>query len=378
MSACQTCLARAWLLERLGGHLEVQRARIGELLALGDEQLIAAVGGRDAATVARDHSRFAVELAGESRARASAAGLEPICRCDFGYPASLLALPAPPAVLYTAGGAERLAALCGDEADAVAIVGTRRTSLYGTEVATALGRGVGAAGVTVVSGLARGIDAAAHAGALAGGGGVVAVLPGPAHRPYPASKRRLHSEIVAAGVAVSEVGPASATWRWAMQARNRVIAGLAAMTVVVEAGAKSGALLTACAAADLGRPVGAVPGLVTNPKASGSNALLAAGATVVRGAQDVLDALFGAGVREAAGDARSAPTPRQAALLSEIAAGRDTVAKLSTGSALASGSAPADTDAHGSRPDEVLSDLAALELAGWVRRGPGGRFSVVP
>ena len=373
MSACDRCLARTWLLERLGGHLEVVRARIGELLALDDERLVAAVGGRDAAIVAQDHARFAAELAGESRSRSLAAGLELICRCDSGYPPSLLALAAPPAVLYIAGGADRLIALCSGESDAVAIVGTRQVSMYGNDVATALGRGVGAAGVTVVSGMARGIDAAAHVGALAGGGKTVAVLPGPADRPYPASKGRLFREIVAMGAAISEVGPGSAAWRWAMQARNRVIAGLAAMTVVVEAGVNSGALLTARVAADLCRPVGAVPGLVTNPKASGSNALLAAGATVVRGAQDVLDELFGAGVRKAATDARASPTPRQVALLAEIAAGRDTVAKLGT----AADPRPSGTSVTVSRPDEMLADVAALELAGWIRRGAGGRLSVV-
>lgn len=371
-TACDRCLARTWLLERLGGHLEVVRSRVGDLLELDDDRLIAAVGGRDRSVLAREHARFATEAAGESRTRSRAAGLELICRCDAAYPPFLAALAAPPAVLHIAGGAERFLALCGVDADAVAIVGTRTASQYGLEVAATLGRGLGAAGVAVISGLALGIDAAAQRGTLAAAGRAVAVLPGAAHRAYPASKRRLHREILAAGVAVSELGPGASVWRWSLQARNRLIAGLAAMTVVVEAGARSGALLTARVAAQLGRTVGAVPGLVTSSRATGTNALLADGATIVRGTQDVLDAVFGAGARIATGDARVAPTPRQAAMLGQIASGRDTVAKLSR--ALPS----ARQSAGGCRPSEVMTDLVALELAGWVRRGAGGRFTVVP
>lgn len=371
-AACDRCLARTWLLERLGGHLEVVRGLVEELLRLDDDQLIAAVGGRDRRAVARAHARFGAEAAEESRTRSRAAGLELICRCDPAYPHSLAALAAPPAVLHIAGGAERFLGLCGAEADAVAIVGTRAASQYGLDVAATLGRGLGAAGVAVVSGLALGIDAAAQRGTLAAAGSAVAVLPGAAHRPYPASKRRLHREILAAGAAVSELGPGACVWRWSLRARNRLIAGLAAMTVVVEAGGRSGSLITARVAAQLGREVGAVPGLITNPRASGTNALLAEGATVVRGAQDVLDAVFGAGARLATGDARATPTPRQAAILRQIGSGRDTVAKLSRASR-GPGRRPG-----GSRPGGVMTDLAALELAGWVRRGAGGRFTVLP
>ncbi|MCL2419687.1 MAG: DNA-processing protein DprA [Conexibacteraceae bacterium] len=370
-AACDRCLARTWLLGRLGGHLEVVRGRVGELLELDDERLILAVGGRDRTMLAREHARFAGDAADESRTRSRAAGLALICRCDPAYPPALAALEAPPAVLHIAGDAERFLAVCGP-GDVVAIVGTRAASGYGLDVAATLGRGLGAAGVTVVSGMATGIDAAAQRGALAGGGATVAVLPGAANRPYPRSERRLYREVVAAGAAVSELGPGANVWRWSLQARNRLVAGLATMTVVVEAGARSGSLITARVAAQLGRTVGAVPGLVTSPRASGTNALLAEGATVVRGAQDVLNAVFGAGVRIATADARAAPTPRQAALLREIGSGRDTVAKLGR-AALAE-----DSRADASQAHAVMTELAALELGGWVRRGAGGRFTVVP
>ena len=358
------------MLERLGGHLEVVRSKIGALLELEDEELIAAVGGRQRAAIVWEHSRFADDLADQSRARARDAGLVLVCRCDPAYPPLLAALPAPPAVLHVAGVSGRFRELC--HADSVAIVGTRKASRYGLDVAAALGRGLGAAGVPVVSGMALGIDGAVHSGVSAAAGGAVAVLPGAANRAYPKSKRRLHEAILATGVAVSEFGPGSAIWRWSFQARNRIIAGLAVMTVVVEAGARSGSLETAGVAAQLRRSVGAVPGLVTNPGARGSNALLAGGATLVRDAQDVLDAVFGLGARYADADTRMRPTPRQAVLIGEIGSGRDTIAKLSLAQSEQGGSAETP------RAEEILTELAVLETAGWVRRGAGGRFRVLP
>jgi DNA processing protein len=226
-----------------------------------------------------------------------------------------------------------------------------------------LGRGLGYAGITVVSGMALGIDSAAHAGALEVGGPTVAVLPGSAHRPYPAGKRALHRRIVAAGAAVSELGPGTSVRRWMFLARNRIIAGLAAMTVVVEAAEHSGSLVTARAAAGLGRPVGAVPGRVTTPQAAGPHELLASAACLVRGPQDVLDHLFGAGVRLAGGADRREPPRELRPLLVAIAEGHE------TGIAMARA---------GLSPAEGLAALAALELEGFVRRGPGGRFEVAP
>jgi DNA processing protein len=146
-------------------------------------------------------------------------------------------------------------------------------------------------------------------------------------------------------------------------ARNRIIAALAAMTVVIEAGEHSGALVTARLAAELGRPVGAVPGRVTTPQAAGPNGLLSAGACLVRGPQDVLDHLFGAGVRDAASETRRSPPEELRPLLAAVAQGHDTLAAL----------ARAGVD-----PDAGLRGLAALELGGYVRRGAGGRFTVAP
>lgn len=353
--ACDDCLARTWLLGRLAGHIEQARARIESVLELGDEELIAAVGGRR-----RDRVRGELEDLDPAtmRSRAESGGLETICVCDPGYPPSLRALPAPPAVLHVAGGLRRLLALM--EADPVAIVGSRRATPYGLDVARSLGRGLGLAGLPVVSGMAMGIDAAAHAGALDAGAPTVAVLPGSADRPYPPGKRALYRQILADGMAVSELGPATNIRRWMFLARNRIIAALAAMTVVVEASECSGALVTARLAGELDRPVGAVPGRVTGSQASGTNWLLRSGACLVRGPQDVLDDLFGAGVRHAADPRPRAPAELRA-LLAAVAEGHDTLAALARA---------------GFGPDEGLKGLAALELGGYVRRAPGGRFTV--
>ena len=358
--ACDACMARSWLLGRLAGHLDNVRGRIDQVLALDDHALILGVGGRGKARLESEYE--AADLAAV-RSRARAASLDIVCECAATYPAGLRALAAPPAVLYVAGGLERLATLTGE--DPVAIVGARKASPYGLDVAQSLGRGVAVAGLTVVSGMAHGIDSAAHAGALEAGRPTVAVLPGPADRPYPAGKRGLYCRIVATGVALSEMAPGASVRRWMFPARNRIIAALAAMTVVVEAGERSGSLVTARLARGIGRPVGAVPGRVTTPQAAGPNGLLASGrACVVRGPQDVLDHVFGAGVRTATSHAGRRPVPPELRpLLAAIAEGHETAAALARA---------------GFAPDKGLAALAALELEGFVRRGAGGRFTVTP
>jgi DNA processing protein len=346
----------------MAGHIDRARGRLGAVLRLCDNELIAAAAGRSAEPLRHELERLDIDAL---RARADAAGLETICRCDPGYPAALLALPAPPAVLHVAGGLRRLLELSA--ADPVAIVGSRRASDYGLGVARSLGRSLAVAGIPVLSGMALGIDSAAHAGALEAAGPTIAVLPGSADRPYPAAQRALHGRVLASGAGVSELGPGTSVRRWMFLARNRIIAALAAMTVVVEAGERSGAMVTARVAREIGRPVGAVPGRLTTPQAAGANELLAGGACVVRGAQDVLDCLFGAGVRmagpgDASGARRDVPADLRP-LLDAIAAGHETTAALARA---------------GFSPDQGLAALAALELGGFVRRGIGGRFSVVP
>jgi DNA processing protein len=356
--ACDACIARSWLLARLAGHLELARGRIELTLSLGDQELIAAVGGKHRGSVLRELSLLDI---GQRRAHCAGAGVEMICRCSPAYPKRLLSLASPPAVLHVAGGSGRFLELVAGEP--VAIVGSRKASPYGLEVARSLGRGLGCAGLTVVSGMALGVDSGAHAGALAADGPTVAVLPCGPDRPYPAAKRSLHAQIRTHGAAVSELPPGSGPWRWTFPARNRIIAGLSTMTVVVEACERSGALLTAAVASRLGRSVGAVPGRITSPLSAGPNALLAAGAAVVRGAEDVLETLFGAGAPPVPRDDRGQLAPALKLLLNAIGDGHDTPAALARA---------------GLAAQDGLAALASLELGGYVRREPGGRFSVMP
>ena len=357
--ACERCLARSWLVGRLAGHLDFVRARIVALLGLGCDELIAAVGGRERSRIALELERFD---AARAWAGCAAAGLQPICGCDRCYPRTVAELRSAPAVLYVGGGLHRF--LAAVAAEPVALVGSRRASPYGIEVARSLGRSLGAAGITVIGGLALGVDSAAHAGALDAGAPTVAVMPGGAELAYPASRRRLHARICATGAVVSELPPGCRPRRWTFLARNRIIAGLSAMTVVIEARGWSGSLVTAAAARDLGRLTGAVPGRITSPMAEGPNQLLADGAAVIRGPRDVLDALYGAGERTiATTTVRPELPPELMSLLGAIGDGTDTVAGLAKA---------------GYASDRALAAVASLELAGYIRREPGGRFTIMP
>ena len=318
--------------------------------------------------------------AAAARTTAAAAGVTTVCRCDSAYPGALRALRAPPAVLHLAGPPDALAIV--SRADCVAVVGARNASPYGTDVARTLAAGVAGAGVTVISGMARGIDAAAHTGALQAGGRTVAVLAAGPERPYPASARALHRRILAHGAVVSELPPGTPIRRWSFPARNRLIAALAALTVVVEARRGSGALLTAAAAADLQRPLGAVPGHVTSPLASGPHGLLAAGAHVVTSAADVLAILHDLGIREPDASEAEEERPTRERARPFAAHGDRTADQLSVPrralyAALADGyPVPAALDRAGLGADDGLAALAGLELDGLIRREPGGSWAV--
>jgi DNA processing protein len=198
-------------------------------------------------------------------------------------------MPAAPKALVGRG---ELSVLEEHPADrTVAIVGSRRATSYGREVARSLARDLAEAGVLVLSGLAFGIDACAHRGALDGDGPTVAVLGCGPDTAYPAAHRALWRQVTEQGAVVSELTPGATPWRWTFPARNRIIAGLAGMTVVVEGAARSGSLVTARLAREAGRELGAVPGPVTARLSTGPNQLLFDGAHLVRGAEDVLGGL---------------------------------------------------------------------------------------
>jgi DNA processing protein len=219
------------------------------------------------------------------RSSLAAKGLRFVGRSDPAFPPLLRELHDPPPGLFVRGSAE--AALLAQPA--VAIVGARACSSYGAQVARLLGRELAAAGLVVVSGLARGIDGEAHRGALEAGGATVAVLGCGIDRDYPAAHAHLARGICETGLVVSEYAPAIEPAPWRFPARNRIIAGLAPATVIVEARERSGALITADFALEAGREVFAVPGEITSTLASGTNGLLRLGATPLTSAEDVLE-----------------------------------------------------------------------------------------
>jgi DNA processing protein len=215
-------------------------------------------------------------------------GLRFVARSDQAFPPLLRAIHDPPPGLFLRGAAEpELLSRAS-----VAIVGARACSAYGAEVARMLGRELATAGLVVVSGLARGVDGAAHRGALEAGGPTVAVLGCGIDRDYPAAHAGLAREICARGLLVSEYAPGVEPAPWRFPARNRIIAGLARATVVVEARERSGALITADLALEEGREVLACPGEITSALSAGTNALLRLGATPLTRIEDALE-VFG-------------------------------------------------------------------------------------
>jgi DNA processing protein len=215
----------------------------------------------------------------------SACGARPLGPGNKEYPACVLDLADPPALLFARGRSL-------EEVDAaVAVVGARSCSAYGREVAETIGRGLASHGVSVVSGAALGVDAAAHRGALSVQGSTIAVLGSGIDVAYPSANRGLLTDIVQVGTVVSEYPPGVPARPRRFPARNRLIAALSRAVVVVEGGAGSGSLITAEFAVDLNREVFAVPGPVTSPLSAVPHELLRDGATLIRSAEDVLDDL---------------------------------------------------------------------------------------
>jgi len=282
-SACAACLRRSWLLAQLAPHIEKFAVHPGHAdpLRLSNAELAEAV----APTVA-DRMLDYVEALEEKQLRdeLAEAACWACCRHDEHYPTQLHDLPDAPWALIGRGNPGLLASL--SQSQTVAIVGSRRATSYGREVARDLGRDLARAGAVVVSGLAFGIDACAHRGALDAGRTVAVLGCGP-DVPYPAAHRSLWRRISDGGLVLSELPPGATPWRWTFPARNRIMAALAGMTVVVEAAARSGSLFTANVATALGRDLGAVPGPVTSPASAGPNSLLASDARVIRNSEDV-------------------------------------------------------------------------------------------
>lgn len=293
-SACPECLRKNWLIGKLGGWIQnVNDDRPGkrtpELLRLGCEDLVEAVAAKCADEILTWSDGLEE---GQMIASLERAGCWACCRHHPSFPEGFGdGADAPVAIIGRGDGVELSGLTLGGS---VTVVGARRATGYGLEVAASIGRDLAAAGLNVISGLALGIDGAVHRGALERGPTVAVLGSGP-DVPYPPSHTRLYRQIVERGVVISEMPPGTTPWKWSFPARNRIMAALSGMTVVVEAAWRSGSLITAEMAADAGRDVGAVPGPVTAGAAAGTNELINSGAAVVRGAQDVLDRLLGAG-----------------------------------------------------------------------------------
>ena len=269
------------------------RLRQRHMERFGDAESVLAASPSALTRVAGVGPRLAARLAAAVREVDVDRELEVCRRCgldlllidDRDYPAWLREIHDPPPVLFLRGRFEPC------DAAAVAIVGTRRATRYGLEMAERLGHGLALAGVTVVSGLARGIDAAAHRGSLAAGGRTVAVLAGGVERVYPPEHVKLAGRVAEQGVVLSEAAPLCPPRSGAFPQRNRLISGLSLGVVVVEAARRSGALITARHALDQGREVFAVPGRADCPVALGCLELLRDGARLVTRVDDVLDEL---------------------------------------------------------------------------------------
>lgn len=346
--ACPDCLRRARLLAHLAPYIEkiatgAPGSRSPELLRLSNEDLAAVAAPNVASQVLAQVAAFPERRLESELAAAECWGC---CRHDRLYPAALRDAADAPWALIGRGDPALLEGL--EPEGVVTVVGARRASSYGREVARGLARDLAAAGLVVVSGLAFGIDACAHRGALEGGR-TFAVLGCGADLAYPAAHRSLWRRICERGLVLSELPPGAGAWRWTFPARNRIMAALAGMTVVVEAAERSGSLITADLAVDLGRDLGAVPGPVGSRCSVGTNNLLASGACVVRDAQDVLDAMLGAGARRIE---RSGPALElvQLSVLAALETGAETCDAIAAElglSGAAAAAALADLEAHG-------------------------------
>lgn len=287
--------------------------------------------------------------------KAKESGVKIVTSDEPSYPAALLNTAYPPPVIYILG--EILPA----DALAIAIVGSRRPTYYGRKVAGGLAKNAAEEGLTVVSGLARGIDSTAHEGALKGGGRTIAVLGSGIDVIYPPENRELAERITESGAVVSEFPFGSCPFRQNFPRRNRIISGLALGVVIVQAGESSGALITADFALEQGREVFAVPGEIGNPLSRGTHNLIRQGARLIEGIPDILEELGISAAEEHSIENKDSGvrlSSREKRVLSHL------------------GFSPISTDdiviATGFFPSEVTRALVSLEVKGIVTRVRGG------
>ncbi|HET7031780.1 MAG TPA: DNA-processing protein DprA [Casimicrobiaceae bacterium] len=351
----------AWTRLQLAGV--APRALVGLLRVFGDARgILAATSAQrrrhvEADVAARldaapDASRIEAALAWLSES-----GHELMAWDDPAYPRTLLEIADPPSVFYFQGRRELLAA------QGLAIVGSRNATPQGCEDAEAFAAALSAAGFTIVSGLAQGIDAAAHRGGLRHAGSSIAVIGTGPDRIYPARNRDLAHELVARGLVISEFAPGTPPLRQNFPQRNRLVSGLSRGVLVVEATLDSGSLITARLAAEQGREVFALPGSIHSPFSKGGHRLIREGAKLVETAQDILEEL----------SAGAAPAQRVVASAEREIADPDARAILR-----GLGHDPTDVDTlvarTGLTAPQVGAALTALELERTVACLPGGRW----
>jgi DNA processing protein len=343
------------VLAHLGTMSPADRHRLAWREGTARACLLAVRAGAAQGATARD--RAVAEAVDPAAVRGSmgACGARLVAPGDLDYPPGLLDLTDPPMSLFVRG---RLP----PPRPAVTMVGARRCTAYGREAAEAIAAGVAAAGVTVVSGAAVGIDGAAHRGALRGGGPTIAVLGSGIDVPYPAGHASLIRDVVDRGAVISEYPPGSDARPRRFPARNRLVAALGQSVIVVEGAPGSGSLITVEFAGDLGREVMAVPGAITGPLSEVPHVLIRDGATLIRGAEDVLEGLGldPASMRGSIGSTHSDGLGEEERRVLELVPG--TPATLDAVAASA-----------GMDPSTALRILGALELRGLVA-ADGGRY----
>lgn len=331
--------------------------------------LVSVVGAEAADRVLAPADRAGIE---EALAWSEASDNHIVTLADSTYPQSLLTIPDPPVLLYVRGNPARLGQ------PGLSVVGARSATAQGVANAEAFSHSLAGAGLAIVSGLALGIDAAAHRGALAAEGTTIAVIGTGADRVYPAHNRALAHQIAAHGAIVSEYPLGTPPLPHNFPRRNRIIAGLGLGVLVVEAAVGSGSLITARLAADCGREVFAIPGSIHSPLARGCHRLIRDGAKLVETASDVLEELRWSGVTgERMPIARNTPqTARTLPAQASLAPPPDDDQTRRVIDAL--GHDPTDLDTLATRSgltlDALYAILLPLELDGHISRMPGGRF----
>jgi len=328
------------------------------LAAFGLPEAIFAAGRLEVRSVIGDKADLlfdsdSTEAIEHSLAWASQPGQNIITLADAGYPPALLEIADPPSVLYVRGNPDLL------HRRGLAVVGSRNATPQGTQTAESFARHLAAQGLCIVSGLALGIDAAAHRGALAAQGETVAVIGTGADRIYPARNKDLAIAIAERGAIVSEFPLGTPAVAYNFPRRNRIISGLARGVLVVEAAPESGSLITARLAAEQGREVFAIPGSIHSPVARGCHKLIKQGAKLVETAQDILEELgnFAATPTPvAASDAAPDESPILAALGHDPCSLDDLVERT------------------GQSADQLLPELLSLELGGSLAPLPGNRY----